>query len=441
MSLAESLALVRPDLPPELVPAAARDDLDALARGLAPVHRAGFEVRLGDSPQVDLQQGFAAGDGELARLRAHLTAVDVDEGVRDRLGGFLAACEDAGSPLHGAVRDLWLEFDRPPVAALSVFAGFHPGRSAAAPDAVGLLAGGAAAARFARALERCLAAVPPGAHLSHVGLMLGRPTPLVRVNVKRLAAEQVGPFLRDAGWPADGGDAEALARRLGRHADGVTLCLDLTERVAPRLGLECHLDRQPPAEPRWRDLLDELVAAGSCTAAKRDALLAWAGRVVPAAAPAPWPADLVLASLRRPPDHFTCLDRQLSHVKVEWAPGTAPAAKGYFGFVHRWLRPGPGDGPPRRRPRGGAPRGVAGAVDFLLAAREPAGWWRDFAGVEGATDDWARAFGWSDEWVTAFAGTALAGAPDARARDAARRAWSLLTERRLPAGGWGYNRL
>ena len=69
-SLRDSLELVLPALPSELVSATAIPWLRAVASVLPPVHRAGFECRLADTEhEVDLQQGIFAGDGEPAQLR------------------------------------------------------------------------------------------------------------------------------------------------------------------------------------------------------------------------------------------------------------------------------------------------------------------------------------------------------------------------------------
>ena len=47
----------------------------------------------------------------------------------------------------------------------------------------------------------------------------------------------------------------------------------------------------------------------------------------------------------------------------------------------------------------------------------------------------------SDEYVTAYVTAALAAVGTAHAREAAERAWTLLSRRRAPVAGWGWNRL
>lgn len=72
---------------------------------------------------------------------------------------------------------------------------------------------------------------------------------------------------------------------------------------------------------------------------------------------------------------------------------------------------------------------IGAGVDFLLSKRARDGWWEDFNGGPGP----------SDEWVTGYVGAALAGVPGARAAEAAREAWRVLSRRRWWSGGWGWN--
>ncbi|MFL5865796.1 MAG: hypothetical protein ACJ766_01695 [Thermoleophilaceae bacterium] len=448
-TLADSLELVLPEVPAALVPAETHAGINELARGLAPIHRCGFEVRLGTSSQVDFQQGIGVLEGEPKTLLGHLSRLRRDgpgwAGLIDLVSDWAAA----SSPLSGDVQDLWLEFDRAGAAPPSVFVGLTRagGDRQLAFAALDRLVGHDGWARFRPAAQRCFDGCSDGSHVSHVGLMLGRAAPFLRVNVARLEPEGLGDYLDRVGWPGRPAEPVELMERLDPLADEVTICLDVGDELLPRLGFECRLVEQPPLERRWAELLGELVEAGWCTDEKRDALLGWPQLVLPREGGNGWPADLLRASLLRPQDHFTSLERRLSHVKVVYEPERPTEAKGYFGYLHRWLRPElEQDEPPRpnglHRPRR---RDVAGAIaaatDFLLDIRTHDGWWRDFYGTRGASEDWSSAFGWSDEWVTAFAATALAGTGEARALDAALRAWDLLVERRVPLGGWGYNRI
>lgn len=76
-------------------------------------------------------------------------------------------------------------------------------------------------------------------------------------------------------------------------------------------------------------------------------------------------------------------------------------------------------------------RSLQQALNFLLDARNPVGWWQDFQ----------LAPGFSDEWVTAHVGATLALSPEGSAMEAARHAWDILASRNRPSAAWGYNAL
>jgi hypothetical protein len=482
--LADSLEVVAPSLPRALVEPEMLARVRELGAALAPVPRCGFEVRLGGSARVDVQQWITTGDGEPERLRDHLSEL----GWR-RLDEFLAWWSDSSSSLHREVAELWLELDQPAVRPrrqkpgpaalppLSVFFGFPPepstvpGRLAVVETVLDMLLGGSAWSPWRANVRRCFEACPENAFISHVGVMLGRPAPVLRINVKRLGPGRLKGYLQRAGWSdgLDGGtdegaldEAAEMMAQLHRLVDHITVGLDVGAHVHPRLGLECGVTGQPPAEPRWAVLLDEFVERGWCTAEKRDALLEWPGSTTPANADAPWPAELIHDGLLRPQDHFSVFTRQLGHVKVTYEPGRSPEAKAYFGFFHGWRAPAGhrpqtasarGAGEPSSASRDGAARqmdegelttAITEAVAFLVGARTDDGWWRDFSGVTGGRvlgpdREWITTIGASDEWVTAFVAVALAAVPDPQAHQAARDAWQLLVERRRPADGWGYN--
>jgi hypothetical protein len=415
-SLADTLELMLPGVPEELVGSEARPALRALARELAPVHYCGFEVRLGESDEVDLQQCFSSGNGAIPDLPERLSELTRRDGV-------------------GAL--IWLELDSPAGSPSWLF-GFE--RTAPRAERLEL----ARAAGVSAAAVRCFEACPEGADVAHIGLMLRDPAPYVRLQVMPVEPDQLGGYLRTVGWEHDPAQAVEIAHALRPHADRLALCLDVAEQVGHRLGLEAAVDRSPSDDERWPALLGILVERGWCTPAKRDALLAWPGVVTPA--DMPWPAGLAAASLLHSADTFACLERRLSHVKTVLEPGGPAYAKAYFGYEHRWRRPALAE-PEAARATGVRRRGrgrddaIAAATSFLLASSDRSGCWHEFSGALGDCDGWRSMAGGSDEWATAFVAVALAGTGTRDAVAAARRAWTVLAERRLPAAGWGYNRL
>lgn len=288
-------------------------------------------------------------------------------------------------------------------------------------------------------LRGCFEACQSGGYVGHIGVMLARPTPWLRVNLKNIRVEAVSAVLNLVGWRGDFRELGTWLPALASFTDGITVCLDVGSEISPRLGLECAVQERPGWENRSAAFLGKLIAKGLCTPEKSAALLAWPGCTDPRDLPGPWPRELARLALLQSPGYFTAIHRDISHVKVTLAPGREPEAKVYFGFNHVWLKPvletrTEGPLPAAWNSKCGAAE-VAGAIkkatEFLLDARSFTGWWLEYDGFESG--------GTSDEWVTGYIGTALAGLPDESCRRAVAWAWELLAERRQGDEGWGFN--
>lgn len=479
-ALADSLTLVLPALDGALASPENLRRIELLAGTLAPIHRAGFECRLEtDDSQVDFQQGLRCREGEPAALAefiaSRLAALSSHRAPSWRaLAGLCQACSAPGSPLSKALSELWLEFDVPPASengsaeldlvhiSPSVFARVRPGPEAPEHAAVvfGLLTEGREMPALERHLNRCINACPQGAYVSHIALMLGRVPAALRVNVSRLSLRELPRYLEHVGWPGPADEIQRLGGVLLEFVDSIVFALDLGDQVEPRIGLECFFAEWHSMDPRWEYLLDHLVDVGLCSGEKRNALLAWPGRVSPADSSGPWPEQLLISGLLQPPDRFGVLDRRLSHVKLVHTPGAPLRAKAYFGFEPIWLTPAgkphreaedttgapapaprPLTGPERKAlpTRTSLSRAIEGATAYLLGARNQAGMWRDFyaRGRPGVGSRFMA--GTSDEWVTAYVGWALATGATRKSLNAAREAWDLMSARRGVLDGWGYN--
>jgi len=438
-SLADSLAIAARHLPSGLVPQADAGRLLRLARRLAPVHCAGFEVRLnGGTRRVDLQQRITPRDAEPARLAAHLRRerLETHPGWR-RLAAFMRAW-----PTHGdlaAIIECWLEFEpdagrsSPPSLFLSLERSLDAAQGAhACARALALLMPAFSARRVLGVLREIARLLPAGARMFDIGLMARVPAAL-RVNIGGVAAPEIGHVLAALGWaPVDRERIEVLARAVGPHARHLKLALDWHGGWLPRAGIEIL----PGADPelpvaavereRWRRLLGLLHAMRLCDARRAAALLGWPGEEMPPECPLGWPASLILESLVRGPDTFSVLGRRLSHLKIDFVPGRLPAAKAYFGFGRLWR-----GAPSRRGTRGQASSlraAIARAASFLLVGQEASGAWRDFGAIREG----------SNEWVSARVAAALARHGGTAGRRAARAAWTRLRGLRREAG-WGYD--
>ena len=391
--------------------------------GVVPAFGAlGLECRLAErgTPVLDLQLGAFAGREGKAATRGLTRARERGE-LPEAWEPVYRLCSEWQSPdsaLGRAVAEVWCELDLIPGAetidltalAPSVFVVLKPldagERMAAIQRALDVLVGADFAEPLRAAVDRCAAAAPDGAWVSHIGVMLGRPVQALRIHVSGVPLWALGDYLAAAGWPGDVDRAIAAAGLLLDRGDWLVLCLDVVGELLPRLGLECGFDQRRGLDPRWEALLRRLVDAELSSAEKTQALLSWPGIVTPAG-PAPWPDALIIDGLSMPAQKLGVVERRLSHVKITVGAGEPQSAKAYFGAghtTHDLLRPEPVvPVKPERRPAASVEEAIAAALAFLLGRRNQAGWWLDFVhrarppGVDEGVTGYR-----SDEWITAY---------------------------------------
>jgi hypothetical protein len=352
ISMADTLSSVEPLVPPALVSEAARARVLGVARLLpaALSQWAYLECRLGEgAAQVDTSvvlgeegRDLVAGANPAIGLPADLLETDGWRRVRD----LCRAWADPSTEVAEWTTGVWLEFDVPesadetPVPGVFVYSsreadrpGPLPQAPAGARRALEVLRGAPLPAGLARGLDRCWAALPPGAHAPHVGALLSRGAGSLRVCVTAAAREEIPGYLAALGWP---GDAAALAGVLrGLAKDGAPepamVQVDVADIARARIGIEYALERTPQAAgvlPRG-DFLDALVRRGLCAPEKRQALSAWPGAAVHVLPHQLWPSVVT---------------RRVNHVKLVFDASGPVEAKGYLSVdhrVHRARRPPP----------------------------------------------------------------------------------------------------
>lgn len=360
--VADTLAIIGAHLPRELVDEPALRRAAAACSGLPAVLTKWiyFECRLRGSPRVDLVlevdrvgRSVLAGDNPAVALPARYARTYPWNRVCE-------LCAEWGRPegqLARAVHHIWLELDVPVArrrrrsgpAAPGVFVCFGetapPAGGAAAwldsaREAVRCLTGARPEGEQDRALARCFARLPHGAHVPYVGVMLQRPGRAIRLCVRGLTRRGLLAYLEAIGWPGPLRELEAVLAGLGwaQPARRVgMLHVDVGDGVHPRLGFEYALDRKAQLARRLREqaFLNRLVRRGLCSAAKRDALGAWPGATVVSLPHQLW---------------RTVVQRRVNHVKIVYEPGRGIVAKAYLcaalgarnrrGVV-RFERPGP----------------------------------------------------------------------------------------------------
>ncbi len=313
-----------------------------------------FESRLtGSGEQVDLsvhvdrsRRAILTGRDPHAALARDVTRRPLWRHV----DAFATAWAEPGGRLDRDVAGAWLEFDLDPLgpggATPGVFVDFtHAaltggsagGRARLAAAAAAALLRGGVDARTRGALERAFAALPRGATVPYVGVLPSRAAGAVRLCVDGLGDADVARYLRAVRWPGAADAAVDLVRALtpsvdapGGGPDGAPrrtlLHVDVGAETGPRLGIEFVLGRRRQirgaiGEQRF---LGALVATGLCTAAARDALLAWPHCRFAQLPHELWPTLVV---------------RRVNHVKLTVHAEASVEAKAYrcleYGYVSR----------------------------------------------------------------------------------------------------------
>ena len=349
--LENTLALFFPVLSPQLVTPNWDSSLKSLARQMAPILRGGFECRLAaEEMRVDFQQCIRSDPVEIQVLQKWI-ALLIAQGGEDLDSRWLGLQSflNKWSRELSAIPEIWLEFDMDaPLEKLplpGIFLGL-PQCATSGTQALGLaqqslhlLHKEPLATIWLTSLRLCFQQLPKGAFVSHIGTLLSREFPAIRVNIKRLSPQSVIPFLTQIDWPGDVQElAEGMAHWYGL-VDHTTVCLDVGEKIYPHIGLECIIVESVQKQERWASFLENLVQQSLCTPLKKEQLLQWPGVTHPLNAPSPWPEQLIIQSLFRPDAKLECLDRQLSHIKLVWRPQHRLQAKAYLWFQHRFMLP------------------------------------------------------------------------------------------------------
>ncbi|MGH3147299.1 MAG: hypothetical protein ACRDTR_15990, partial [Rubrobacter sp.] len=211
-SFEEYLRPIAANVPLALISASAFSDIGSVARVLPATlayNTFGFECRLGEeNPRADFLVLARAARGRDSLACLHPTSFLpehlMDNPIWQRVQDFGACWADPASPLHGAVDNIWLEFDvdgpTGDVPVPSVFFGLPAngaegaggetrereveGERATAEKALRLLSGGELPPRVLETLTGCFRALLPNGHVFQVGLMMSRGAEAVRLCIQ-----------------------------------------------------------------------------------------------------------------------------------------------------------------------------------------------------------------------------------------------------------------
>ena len=367
-TLADTLAVLGPDLPPALISPENLAHIAATVQHLpgAVTTFFGFECALSDeTPQADflirvtpnevgasILAGRSASAGLPASWQAHP--------IWQRILAFCQNWTTPDSPLHNQIHNIWLEFDinhesphpglseasTDDIPAPSCFLGPKGCNQATAQNfknsnvaaALRILQDQPLSSAVENNLRRCLAQLPAGASVFQVGVMLARPTEAIRLCIWDILPAQIPAYLASLDWPGTGDDLAALISTLSRFVDVITLDLDVGPTILPKIGLECYFNtyRQPACEPRWPLFLAYLVETGLCCPAKRDGLLAYPGWAQPDSHQAGWPDHLTPSPLLAG-CYQTGFIKGVHHLKITYQPEQPWQAKAYLYVGQMWL--------------------------------------------------------------------------------------------------------
>lgn len=322
----------------------------------------GFECPLGvREPRADFLVCSRASQGGREVLTGQRPGRDLAlsleaHPVWRRIRAFAREWSAPSSPLYAAIHNIWLEFDvdgaAPSVPVPSVFFGSEalqaPAEKAANTDvlpphcawlstlALPLLLVQEVGLAPRRQIARCVNLLPPGARIFQVGLMLARISRVTRLCVRGISAPEIVEYLQALGWEGSALELETLVNSLASVVERIDLDLDVTDRVLPKVGLECYPAMSLPAIQRF---LDFLAASGLATAEKAQALAQWGGMAHEQLTPDAWPRELLSVSRFLGGRVHSTFLRWLHHVKVVHEPAHPLQAKAYLAISHQWIAP------------------------------------------------------------------------------------------------------
>lgn len=342
-SMADYLRVVTPHLHPELVSPEALSCIQSLAKILPPLSDAILECRLGEGQsRVDFQVTLPR---HIPNLPEHLLTSPVWQAVRD----YYQEWSEPNSFLYQSVNYLTLEFDldeqrsQMPIPCIGLALNREVGREDLSlmkiVERLSLIRfKHLASSDLESNLQRCFNCLPDGARIAGLGLMLSRPTKVVKVVVKEMPPEQFSDYLVHIGWTQPTDCLSTLVSTLSEFVGSLALSFDIGDTIFSRIGLECFWEKQPFDEPRWQLFLDHLVERGLCTPAKQNALLAWPGFSQKADCPEWWPPNLTWGDRFFGSQAVSVFSRTIYEVKIVYEPGKPLEAKAYLVFAHNWCQ-------------------------------------------------------------------------------------------------------
>lgn len=334
--LKSMLPLLGPGLADALAPRAAVMRLEALMAEL-PLFSSGLlECTLGQTAgRVDLAVRADAGEGEFKLFGApeELSRSDSQFSFLNKWGRiqeFFRACGVEGSPLHSAVKEVWLEFDLDAdydaCTEPNFFFKLEPsygrppkhGELAASrlTDSLSLIGEGVRhlgvelRGSALATLERCLRYLPATSAVSYVGVMLQRAQGGCRLTLSLMPLDELTAYLHKVGWRHAHFPLVPLLDWLRRHTSHVVLHLHVEDGIAGQLGMEVSFEGKTGMD--YERFLTSLESARLCSHAEAAAIRRWPIRLHRLNGHDTWPQEL--------PARYNYFVRAINHFKLVYEP-------------------------------------------------------------------------------------------------------------------------
>ncbi len=204
------------------------------------------------------------------------------------------------------------------------------------------LSGAPISAASQKMVERCVRAlpkpgyfggVPSGCQVYAIATMQGRAASPIRLVISNMKRHNLLLYLREIGWP---GNREILRQLLEWLPGPSAINIDITDRVGPRLGLDCHACGSFGAGCD-RNFIMQLVERGYCLAEKREGVVDFHGWASSEGQVEEWPTHLAEQLASGDIEKASLFCRYLNHIKVDIGSDQEIQAKAYMAVTHEWV--------------------------------------------------------------------------------------------------------
>ncbi len=328
------LQLIEADIPAALVSSTEVQALKRLSQQL-PLDTAGvLECRLDEQrPAADLALRISRRPTAAASIESDLPSGEAWEGVHNFYHYWSAL------PSLAFIERTWLEFDycmegAAAISKPSLFFGWSSTE----------LATSVLGKRISKAVELaqelpcapsllhfCLEALPSSSQLFHVGLMIHRSQPSLRLCIQDRSVEPLVDLLKSLGLSSTARQVQQYLRPYFSLSNNFALHLDLGRQISHRVSLECYTHGEV-LENSWAAFFQQLSQDQFCQPQKIAALSEWAGRLQLIDRSNLWPSTWKLPRQGKASQQLPHVRRLINHIKFVLSPHQAPQTKAYLYF-------------------------------------------------------------------------------------------------------------